>query len=330
MEVNATKTFDEFLSENPNFYNNVSGYSWDNETKSWVNTGIDQATQTLLEEWFGLRTICDDENFTRFFKRAIDLNSLRYANLKRIELTAFDPFVADYTEKRIERNDTNTQTGSKSSSNVSEKEVTFSDTRLRADNLQEQRTDNLSESNTNNSSSTDSRDISTTDTPNLTTTENTSLVGANKSAPQSISYAGATAGTIPSLDWSYMTAQEQQKGQNQTQQTGTTINVVDEDDSRSSTSTDQKTNTGTQTIVNTGSQTTTDTGTRNEDGTVTGTEQNSVSITGASDTKEIATGREGILPQEALDKAVRYLRTSSAFEWFRKQLEPCFLSIYDI
>ena len=96
MTVNATKTLNQVLEENPAIYNNVAGYAWNEDLQSWEDVGISDATKQLIQEWFGFRTVCDDTKFPVFFKRQIDLCALRYAQLARIELSAFDPLVADY------------------------------------------------------------------------------------------------------------------------------------------------------------------------------------------------------------------------------------------
>lgn len=45
--------------------------------------------------------------------------------------------------------------------------------------------------------------------------------------------------------------------------------------------------------------------------------------------KEIATGRNQA-PQEMLDRARTYFLKMNAFDWFRKRLDICFMSVYDI
>ena len=51
---------------------------------------------------------------------------------------------------------------------------------------------------------------------------------------------------------------------------------------------------------------------------------------GNSTTREVYTGRSGETPASALEKAKAYIQTTSAWEWFRQQLEPCFMAVYDI
>ena len=69
LTVNSSKTFDEVLADNPNLYDDIAGYTWSADEDRWVNTGVSDVTKTLIEEWFGLRRVCDDDNFKRFFKR---------------------------------------------------------------------------------------------------------------------------------------------------------------------------------------------------------------------------------------------------------------------
>ena len=51
---------------------------------------------------------------------------------------------------------------------------------------------------------------------------------------------------------------------------------------------------------------------------------------GNSITREIYTGRNGENMATALEKAKNYIQTTSAWEWLSKQLEPCFMAVYDI
>lgn len=51
---------------------------------------------------------------------------------------------------------------------------------------------------------------------------------------------------------------------------------------------------------------------------------------GSNIQREIYTGRTGLTIAEAMEKAKAYITTTSAWEWFRNQLEPCFMAVYDI
>ena len=96
----SRKTLSEFLNDNPNFYDEADGYTYSAATGGYTNTGISEAEKELIENEFGDRYLFDDTKFARRFINQINYTALRYANLSRIELTAFDPLVADYLERR--------------------------------------------------------------------------------------------------------------------------------------------------------------------------------------------------------------------------------------
>ena len=186
----------------------------------------------------------------------------------------------------------------------------------------------------NNNTRTDNLANSNTRTDNLTTTTDSKQARGDAVNPQSIEYSGTTAGSLPSLDWQYMSNQAQEEGEGTEHQTGTVTN--------------QGTNTGT--VQTAGTNTGTDTNVKDNDKTedkekhTTGTDThalsgadetsgNSTEATSGTDThtdRERHTGRTGILPQEALKKAKAYIEKSRAFDWLKDELEPCFISIYDI
>lgn len=276
--------------------------------------------------------------------------------------------------------DSHTRTDNLANSSTRTDNLTNSSTRT--DNLADSniRTDNLANSNTR----TDNLSNSNTRTDNLTTTTDNKQAGANAVNPQSIEYSGATAGSLPSLDWQYMSNQEQTEGESTEQQTGTVQNsgtqtgtvsdsgtqtgTVEDAGTHTGTVSTQGSNTGTQTVQGTNTGTVTDdgthTGTVTDAGTKTGTDtlvkdgdktedkekhttgtearafsgedETSGSISeSTSETEDFTdrkrhTGRTNILPQEALRKAKAYIQKSRAFDWLKDELEPCFISIYDI
>lgn len=358
MTVNATKTLNQVLEENPAIYNNVAGYAWNEASQSWEDVGISDATKQLIQEWFGLRTVCDDTKFPVFFKRQIDLCALRYAQLARIELSAFDPLVADYAERQTEETSSRASTsetnversGSSSGSNESTSTRTPDLTHTETGSSEGENSESGTGKTTGKETSTgeNSGQSSSTDGGSDKTehSESNSDKSATmqKNAPQSISYAAASSGSLPALDWSYATAQGQTENQGQGTssdntnygKTNTSSNSGSTSDEKNSqgTSEDSKNGTNSESHTSTGHDTGTDTtvqsgsnsGTTSErsNGNTSGTESGDVQR------REISTGRGGLTPQEAFRTAVSYLKTSSAWDWMRKQLEVCFLSVYDI
>lgn len=329
LNVNSSKKYDSWIEENNNFFSNL---------ENDYDVTVDPGTQDLIELFFGNRYICDDDNFDRYFKRTLINDWDRYIDLLRIEKTEIDPLVADYFENQLVHTgeSSGSKTGTTSGETIYGKtdtlthNVTVTEDNGKTEDETDTRTLNLA----NNETRTDNLANSNTRTDNLTTTTDNKQAGANAVNPQSIEYSGTTAGSLPSLDWQYMSNQEQTEGEGTETQTGTVTN--------------QGTNTGT--VQTAGTNTGTDTTVKDKDITedkekhttgtdthaLTGTDEtsgNSTEETSGTDThtdRERHTGRTGILPQEALRKAKTYIEKSRAFDWLKDELEPCFISIYDI
>lgn len=329
LNVNSSKKYDEWIGENTDFFSNL---------ENDYDVTVDAGTQDLIGLFFGNRYICDDDNFDRFFKRTLINTWDRYVDLLRIERTEIDPLVADYFENQLVH--TGEMTGSKQGTTSGMVEYGKTDTLTHNVTVTEDNSIATDETDTrtlnlaNNETRTDNLANSNTRTDNLTTTTDNKQAGANAVNPQSLEYSGATAGNLPSLDWQYMSNQEQTEGEGTETQTGTVTN--------------QGTNTGT--VQTAGTNTGTDTNVKDKDvsedkskrttGTdtraLTGADEtsgNSTEETNGTDThtdRERHTGRTNILPQEALRKAKAYIQKSRAFDWLKDELEPCFISIYDI
>lgn len=333
MPITAEITYNEFLIDNPTFF--------DEKIEDGL---IDEATVASIAKWFGKRIVCDDFNFDVFFDRQLDLVLPRYNKLIRLENTEFDAMVNAYRERQI------VGTGSELQSNDIDKTISKEDELLK--NTTEERTLNLAESTDetktrypdlednqtfNNVKNTTDYNSANTDTGKVDTTTDADVAGVAKQNPQSISYNGAAVGEVPNLDWQYPSAQNQSKthehvvaedinkktehtGYDESTKTGS-ITTTHTGDERNVTDND-KTKTGTDTRTNSGTDTRTITGTDNT------TEDRTKST---SDTiREQWTGRDNLTPQEALKSAMNYVKTSSAFAWLKDQLEVCFLSVYDI
>lgn len=329
-------TFETYLNKNPGLYDTCPD--------------ITEDTKQALFNWFRFREVCDETRFGVYYPRQINLLAGRYNSLLNIELSKFDPLVAEYRETLF--NAGYTVSGNKDRQTDTSR--TGKTTDGRTDTLTRQETENNTEGE-NTTSETSGKSDGTgkettggtshdTTTGNTTGTEESATTGGNvsvsKNNPQSIAYSGAEAGKVPSLDWTYASAQAQA---NTTGTANTTTGGT------SDTTSDGKT-TGTRDTTNGETHSDTGKGTRNLTGekTLTGTDTREISGNGTTEgtgtekttettgetrngiEKEIYTGREGLTPQEAFLKAQEYIKVSSAFAWLKSNLEVCFLGIYDI
>ena len=303
LAVTASKTYSQWLIDNPNFFDD------------FIEAGdIDEATVLSINKWYKYRVVCDDYKFTDFFERQLDLILPRYNKLVRLENTEFDALVNIYRERQVVG--TGSEIGSETNNFTRENSESGSNSKNTT------RTPNLTTENEGQTSST-----SETDTTNHTEGENSNTsTGSNTSVakqnPQSISYSGAAVGEIPSLDWQYPSTQSQSEN------SGSNSGSNQSDGSGSSDTTQSGTSENTETL--TGTDTTAETGSYSKEGGYSDAGSKDTEKTTSNTTREIFTGRDSLTPQDALKEAMAYVKTSSAFNWLKEQLEVCFLSVYDI
>lgn len=307
-------TFQEFRTKNDP-YNGVVGYSYDVEKSEWVETSVSEDTKELIADWFDSREIGDEPaRFARFFRRKMNSTALRYAQLRRIELSAFDPLVANYTERETINTSSRTGISSREGNNTVTKNNTT--TRENTSTITDERTGNTTDS------AEGSRSGNTTSNTTSTSSSNEDDKSISKQAPQSIANVGAVAGKIPDMDWTYATAQGQNGKVAST--SGTENNEGTSGESNTDTRTGTSKSNGTTTNTSSGS----DVNQGNEIGK--STESNSTTESGNDRNTEISSGRGGLTPQDAFKAAADYLKKSSAWEWLQGELEELFLCIYDI
>ena len=302
-KVYATTKFDEWLFDNPNFYDDMEEEGL-----------IDEATIRSLERWFGLRTVCDDVYFDRFYERQLEVALPIYNKLLRLEHTDFDALVNTYRERQT--SDTKTETGSETT------ERTLGNTDTTSETKTATRTPDLTVTDAGTTSSSSETDTSGSGTTSGTGSNTSDSKSVAKQNPQSISYTTPTLGEIPALDWSYPGSQQQTDTSGSSSNSGSSTNSGTSETTSSGTTGNTNTTTGTDETV------TVTSGTRTGTGSDEGTKETEFTKDGLI--REQWTGRDNLTPQEALKSAMSYVKTSSAFVWLRKELEVCFLSVYEV
>ena len=307
-------TFQEFREKNDPYVDCV-GYSYDVEKNQWVPTEVSEDTKMLIADWFDTRELCDEPaKFARFFRRKLNITALRYAQLRRVELSAFDPLVANYTERETINNSTKIASNSREgSSNVSKDNELTRNNNITVTDKRDGTNSDTSEGSRNGSTGniTDRNGSTSEDDKNI-----------NKQAPQSIVNGNVVAGKIPDMDWTYATAMAQagKEGSSTEHENSDGTSAEHSNDSRNGTSHSE----GSNTTVGSG----TDKSKGNEVGST--SESGSSNETGNDINHEISSGRGGLTPQEAFRTAADYIKGCSAFEWFKRELEEVFLLTYDI
>lgn len=355
LQTNATKTFNQWLTDNPHFYDHYLSLNL-----------IDESTISLIQKFYGLRILCDDDNFETFYERQLDLCLNRYNKLLRLENTEFDALVNTYRTRtksgtasetgtiQIDRSTSETTGTTREIDTVVTPNITVTDSGTNSATIgQTEQHANLRTPNLEVAESSSSTSSSDTDTTSSTTTSGTnsstsSTATVSKQNPQSISYAQAPAGAVPSLDWQYPSAQSQTDSTTSGTNSGTSSATGSSDTDNTASSSTTTATTGTESNTGSDSLDRTESGTKANTNITTGTEHTETTdgITGTktgsgSDTHETEKAREDsssetwsglddLTPQEALALAMNYVKTSSAFVWLKDQLSVCFLSIYDI
>lgn len=330
-------------------------------------TELDDATIQLLADWFGFRTIVDDDKFTTFFLREINIDAWQYKELLRLESIEIDPMVSNYIERWVRRKGTNTSniTRSESSNGTTTGRTTSNGSSTSSPGVTEE-TETITTPNTTVTTHGDASGTSSGESESTRSGESTSK-GTNKSKttnegegsrkalsgvlPDSSTYAtGGSAGIdingFPNaLNWGYTNTQngERTNSKDSSSNEGET-NQEDTDSSTesgtqsattssesSSTTTTSGTDTSTTTTTRRGSDETTTTDTRTDEGTSesssNGTEKGDNTFN--NEDREISTGR-GEAPQDMLKRAKEWFSTMNAFKWLTGKLDNCFLGVYDI
>lgn len=331
LPITATKNLNQWFHDNPQFYDEM------------LTAGIiDEATISNIHKWYGLRTLCDDEHFSIFYERQLELVLPRYNKLIRLENTEFDAMVNSYRERQVL--DMGSEQGSENSEKINNttdnemREVNSSDTdrSVTDSNSTAVRTPDLTVASDSSNTSTSNADTENHSEGGTTGSGSNTSRSVAKQNPQSISYQGAAVGSIPNLDWQFPSAQNQSDGTSESATTSENDSTGSTDTTQTGTSSDTQTTTGTDTNVNNGQTITNSNGstekteeiTRGKRASENGEIETLKTTTGTK--REQWTGRENLTPQNALTEAMRYVKTSSAFAWLKEQLDVCFLSIYDI
>lgn len=370
------KTLNEILADGSFTYKTYRGDA--DFIKAYTDSGMTDTEQELVTEWFGDRLICtsDVKKFTKFFNRQWNLHAWQFRNSLAawIGETATSPGIlkiasvwaqpkadtnqwnwnTDFlltVEMQLAGTNSTEQTGSGTSSSTTttkggsttDSTTESTQTHTGTDKHTSSGTNDTTASGTNDtttSGTTHATGQSTTKTGNVNTASSTDTdTGLTKNSPMSIANAGATAGSIPALDWTYASGatQAQKVTTGTTTDEGTNTTASEDDTTNSGTNkitTASTTNTetsGTDTTTydttTTGSTTGRTEGTNTSEGTTTGTTGNTAKTDGTS--TQTNTGRTANLSQ-LYGEFLSLLNSSQPWEWMRKQLEPCFLSVYDI
>lgn len=299
---------------------------------------IDEATQEALLDWFFWRKVADNDRFERFYRRLIAKHQWQYNQYLRIQSVEFDPMVASYLERWINRVGTTKSTTSLSGSD--DRTVNLIDTHTGTSS----ETPNLTHT-TEGTTHSESDDTSTKD-GTVDVTGTTSNKGTNTTTveskdrslkgvlPDSSAYnEGGTGGFPLVLNWTYADSQDETDGYN-----NTIGNTTDTSENTGKTI-DKGTVSNTGTTDGTSTITSRDSGstdrTENMEIKHTGTDGSKTQRSGSEDAqtqstdKEIATGRAEA-PQDMLDRARGYVEKTNAFEWLVRKLEDAFMGVLEM
>ena len=292
------------------------------ETSLWTGTTIDEATQAEIKEWFQYRQVADNAKFAAFFHRLVIANQWRYNEQLRLESIEWDPMVSDYMERQIKDN---TRRAGKSTGKGSTDGTSQSDTTTRQTDTASGTTRGNG-SGSRSSTTTGSADSKRT-TSSITDAEKNSEAGSQSlagSTPDSRTYG---AGGFPdSLNWTYTSAQNEDKSKghetDHSETKGEDTGHDEHQDKLTESSSDQRTETRNDQHNSNGSS-----GTKGTTKTVQSTEATSDETT-ETDHRERYTGRHES-PQDLMQRAREYIKGAAALMWLIDKLDPAFLGVFE-
>ncbi len=308
--MSATKTLETFIEENPTFWQDVDGYTFDDAT-GYTNTGISEDEIALIMDEFGDRYIFDDDKFARRFRNILNMTAMRFYDLERIDFTSFDPLVSEYIEQRKKTDGSRTRimTGErdKTGSNQLSGSTTFTETPGVVETEKRKFTPGVQDTTVN------------TETPGVTETQINGNRHFEKAMPMSDSYSGAGMGSdgLPiTSDWTNPSGQSQDKATSVLSKSGSnnTANVTSHSGFNQDDIERRKS----------GSDVRLDVRAQNGASSEHSSESGSINVSEGNDTKVQETGRHGLTPQDALRSAVSFLKTKSAWEWRKWELAILF------
>lgn len=318
--------FSEYLDNHPTLYDGVGYYDFNNTTQQMDFVEIDEITKTFIYDWFQDREINSESHFGRDFKRELNKDLWQYYQLLRVQLTDFDPLVADYFEDYVQHRTEGDETGTNDQTKtpgglLKQRTLTYNNERITEGGSDVERPNTVD-------TQTTTRGISETTetTPGAIIEVKQGIKQVDKAQPVSLSYAGATAGEVPDLDWSTASAQSQNEQiQVTTPKGGSDVSVVtpgNGQDVVETAHTGSKTQEYGKTSTKSGGHTDVESLALAKDEVIDQdtTKHNEVS----SENKRRHTGRTGMLPQWALQKAREYIAGSTAYDFLYNALQPCF------
>ena len=290
----------------------------------YQGTNVNADTQNLIRDWFYYRNISesDEDKWLWFFHRQLNEHYPRYLLLLADELSSM-PELVDFKE-HITRQ---IQEGG-SIQDVLNTVTSLAGTSSETINRDIAGTDTASDRRVvdRDTSSTDSGTESTTHTGTSTQnqTADATHVEMARGLPQSASYS-ATAGTLPALDWSTASSQGQSKDNQGTHQR--TDNLTDG-------TTFGKRNAGTEDVTETNSGTY---GTSVDDdtsrsGSTSSSESKTGTVTKNIDKKNaevVKDEKTTVFETELRTKIWYYIEHHCAWEWFKRQIEEVFMGVYE-
>lgn len=305
---------------------------------------IPEDLQTSINDWFDLREVCDDDNFTIFFKRTLNMCYNQYMELLRIQpgYAKYDWLVNQYHEIEHKATGNETTLGTTKDSNnktvtgtnKGSSKTTYNGSRINSKEGTETTNEDTGKTTETTGTNTDVTEYQ--DKADSKSTQTAYGKSLTKSAPMSISNGAEVGGDgLPTLNWEYASGQQ---GNSDTTITAPALhNTNTVNGSNESKTTDKGDRTS---VLSFGSRKDIESyegrnDAREDSGETKTTESGSgtAETTGVTDRtaldREQMTGRSGGTA-ELLAQASDYIKSTNAFVWLVGKLEPCFMGVYDI
>ena len=296
-------------------------------------TTVTADLQKTIEDWFDDREIVDNDMFDIYFRRVLNRDYKRYKELLRIEpgVAKYDWLVNRYNEWRTWGTDNTDNDGTRTKDYGMGIEKSHG-TQTSIDNTENGGTyhehtqyGGADQTEAVNKSS----DLTSTSTPKASSTTTAETMAVDKANPYSESYEGATAGSIPALDWSTSSSQAQTKQVSTTTFDGgsDTTTQHNEESGGDKTTYGRTTDTYAEGSRTSGSITKTS-GSDKDQYSGTDKTQENEKTKYDTDRYHMETGRTGEVAT-LLEQAKTYIETTAAWSWLANRLEVCFMGVYE-
>lgn len=297
---------------------------------------VTEADRTTIDEYFHFRHVCDeDDKFLWFFRRTLNRAYPRYQKLVELELSEI-PDLIDY-RRAIHNEVVGSVTDNGTQEATTKSNGTTSGTTSDTTTTKNEGTTGIDGTNTTKHTGTvgveHTGQSSESTTDKDITEQKTSAYHKeiSRALPQSTNGASVS-GANMSLDWTYGTSQGQTEdngGKTQRDGTGSKTGSDSATDTTTHNTTDTTTSKSTTTDESESNTTSSGQTSSTTQGSVTQSSESAKTTASTTNGDTVESGQSEI--ETAIRSKIRdYIRNSISIDWLRRELEPCFMGVFEV